>query len=288
MATVTDRRLPPVVLGAGIAVAAVAVLLLNPFYTVDAGQQAVVTRLGAVAGVSGPGLHMKAPLIDVVHKISTRTNAIDWGFGGTEADRRMEAYSSDQQPAHISVKITYSVKKDPASVRQIYTQYGTEQGFADAVVVPRAYENVKTVFGQFTAVTAIQHRAQFNAQVEQAVRAAIAGPVQVESVQIQDIAFSEAYENQVEERMKAQIVVERTQQEKLTKQLQADMLVIQAKAEADSTRLKGEAEASAIRARAGALTANPNLVQLTAAEKWNGVLPTTMVPGAGVPLVTLK
>lgn len=36
-----------------------------------------------------------------------------------------------------------------------------------------------------------------------------------------------------------------------------------------------------------ALRSSPGLVQLTAAQKWNGVLPTTMIPNAGVPMLNL-
>jgi hypothetical protein len=49
-----------------------------------------------------------------------------------------------------------------------------------------------------------------------------------------------------------------------------------------------EAEAAAVEARGKALTSNPNLVTLLQAERWNGVLPTTMVPGAAVPFVSVK
>jgi hypothetical protein len=42
------------------------------------------------------------------------------------------------------------------------------------------------------------------------------------------------------------------------------------------------------KARAKALSTNPNLVTLVQAELWNGVLPTTMVPGSAVPFVSVK
>ncbi|MDV7397162.1 hypothetical protein RZS08_37525, partial [Arthrospira platensis SPKY1] len=64
--------------------------------------------------------------------------------------------------------------------------------------------------------------------------------------------------------------------------------VIQAKAEADAVKLKGDAEAHAINARGKALRDNPNLVELVQAEKWNGALPTTMVPGQTVPFINVK
>jgi uncharacterized membrane protein YqiK len=63
--------------------------------------------------------------------------------------------------------------------------------------------------------------------------------------------------------------------------------VTAAKAEADAIRLKGEAEASALQAKANALRENPSYVALTAAEKWDGKLPTTMVPGSAVPFVNV-
>jgi hypothetical protein len=46
--------------------------------------------------------------------------------------------------------------------------------------------------------------------------------------------------------------------------------------------------AAAIKARAKVLGTNPNLVTLVQAERWNGVLPTTMVPGSAVPFVSVK
>ncbi len=37
-----------------------------------------------------------------------------------------------------------------------------------------------------------------------------------------------------------------------------------------------------------ALRANADLVQLQAVEKWDGKLPTTMVPGSALPFVNLR
>lgn len=57
---------------------------------------------------------------------------------------------------------------------------------------------------------------------------------------------------------------------------------------AESIRLKGEAEATAINAKGKALRDNPALVALIQAERWNGQLPTTMVPGATVPFMDVN
>ena len=37
-----------------------------------------------------------------------------------------------------------------------------------------------------------------------------------------------------------------------------------------------------------ALGTNPNLVTLTQAERWDGKLPVTMVPGGALPMLTVK
>jgi regulator of protease activity HflC (stomatin/prohibitin superfamily) len=121
----------------------------------------------------------------------------------------------------------------------------------------------------------------------------------IESVQIENIDFSPEYIKSVEQRMQAEVEVQRLRQNLEREKVQAEIVVTQAtakangvraaaQAEADAIRLRGDAEASAITARAKALGDNPNLVSLTQAEKWDGKLPTTMVPGAAVPMIALS
>lgn len=71
-------------------------------------------------------------------------------------------------------------------------------------------------------------------------------------------------------------------------QANADATMLNGEAQASNIKLTGEARAAAIEARAKALGTNPNLVTLVQAERWNGVLPTTMVPGSAVPFVSIK
>jgi regulator of protease activity HflC (stomatin/prohibitin superfamily) len=268
----------------GLIALAVVSITTGSFYSVGAGERVVVLRVGAVQRVSGPGLHFKIPWIEDIRRISTRVAVLEWSKARNNA---MESYSRDQQPATLEVKIALRVPPDDKSVTELYTTYRDLDGFEQTIVVPRALEGIKTVFGQFNAVIVIQERAQFNKGVEAELRRLITGPVQIEGVQVQDISFSQAYEQSVEQRMQAQVEVERVQQNKAREQLQADIKVIQATADAQSVKLKGDAEASAIRARGDALKDTPQLVALTAAEKWNGVLPSTMVPGGAVPFITL-
>lgn len=69
---------------------------------------------------------------------------------------------------------------------------------------------------------------------------------------------------------------------------EANMAREQARGEADAVVLKAKAEADAIKLRGDALRENPGVMELEAINKWNGVLPTTMIPGASTPFVPVK
>lgn len=274
------------------------IVLFGSCYSVDQGEQAVVLRFGAVADVSGPGLHGKLPLVDSIRTISTRTEYVEWGLaydesGKATSDSSMGCYSHDQQLANISVKVAYRVRPDAAAVRDLYSRFRDVSTYANRIIIPRTQQAVKATFGQFTAVKVVQTRAQFNEQAEAAVRALIAEAAEgdggslviIDAVNFQNIDFSDAYEHAIEERMKAEVEVAKITQNLERERKQAEILVVQAEAKAKSVRLAGEAAAAAIRARSDALRDSPRLVELTLAEKWDGKLPSTMVPSGAVPFL---
>ncbi|HTT70587.1 MAG TPA: prohibitin family protein [Anaeromyxobacteraceae bacterium] len=261
---------------------------LGSWYTVNAGERGVQTRFGSIVKVTGPGLHFKAPWIDDVTKINVQTTWVEWRNEGPGKDHRMEGYSHDQQPVLMSVKIPYHAKPDEASIREIYAQYHDTKGFAEAIIIPRAAEAVKTTFGQFTAISVIQDRQDYNNKAQAAVLASVGnGPVILDGVNIYDIKFSDVYEKAVEARMQAEVAVQQMKQNLEQKKLEADMVVVKATADATAVKLAGDAQAAAIRARSDALRDSPRLVELTAAEKWDGHLPQTMIPGGALPFIHL-
>ncbi len=261
---------------AGIGLALLLFVVSFSWYTVDETERGVLLRNGAVKSLSDPGLHFKVPFIDTVQRISVQTHVTRW------ADQTaMATYSRDQQPANIAVSVNYRVT-DPMA---LYGEYQSIGNMLNRLVLPTANEQVRNVFGQFNAVAAVQERARLNLEVEQAIRDNIDGPLVIERVQIENIDFSDAYENSVEQRMLAEVEVQRLQQNALREQVEAEIVVIRATAAAERVRLAGNAEAAAIDARGQALQNNPQLVGLVAAEKWNGVLPTTMLPGSAVPWI---
>lgn len=262
------------------------------FYTVGERERGVLLRNGAVIGVAEPGLGFKLPWIDRVVDVSveTRTYRFD----------KLQAYSRDQQDADIQLSVVYHVP--PSEVREVYSRFGTVDNLVARVVAPKVFEQAKNVFGQFNAVTAIQDRTRLNAEIAAAIHAAVKSldaPILVEAVQIENIDFSDAYEKSIEQRMLAEVEVQKVRQNADREKVQAEIAVTQARAKADAVRaaaqaeaeaitLRGDAEASAIKARGDALRENPALIGLIQAERWNGQLPTTMVPGSSVPFVNVK
>ena len=88
--------------------------------------------------------------------------------------------------------------------------------------------------------------------------------------------------------MLAQVDIQRREQNLRTTEVEAQIARTRAEGEANAIRLRGEAEGAAIRARAEALRSNADLVQLQAVEKWDGKLPTTMVPSTALPFIDLQ
>lgn len=264
-------------------------VVFGSWYTVDQGERGVILRNGALIGVAEPGLGFKTPIIESVVDIDIRSQARTY--------EGVMAYSRDQQTAELRMSVNYRIPAD--QVATVYTEYGSVENLVTRLLDRQLYEELKTVFGQFNAATAIQDRARLNAEVQMAVQEAVRGPIIVESVQIENIDFSDAYEQSIEQRMLAEVEVQKVQQNANREKVQAEIKVIQAQAEADARvaqataeaeaiRLKGEAEATSIDARGKALRDNPNLIDLIQAERWNGILPTTMLPNGAVPFIGVK
>lgn len=265
------------------------IIAFSTAYTVDEGERGVILRNGAYQSVAEPGLHFKWPFIDSVKFITVQNQASKW--------EKLQAYSKDQQPATLTVSVSYRVL--PTEVPAVYKGYTNVEGLLGRAIARQVPTQVENVFGRYTAVEAVQKRAEMMAAVATAIRDNVVAPVIIDSVQVENIDFSDAYEASIEELMKVEVAVKTRDQTLKTELIQAKITVAKAQATADSNlalatseakaiELKGNAEAEAIKSRAAALSSNQNLVELTKAEKWNGVLPTTVLPNGALPFIDTK
>lgn len=274
-------------------------VIFGSWFTIDQGERGVVLTNGAYSYTAEPGLGFKWPIVQGVSHISVQSHKRAYGGDESGAMPGLASYSRDQQPADIRLSVNF--RADPSKVAVLYERYGSIENAVSRLVDPKVYEEVKNVFGQYNAVTAVQERARLNADIELAVREGVGTetPIIIETVQIENIDFSDAYERSIEERMMAEVEVARRQQNLAKERIDAEIAVTQAqgradsvlaeaKARADATRLQGEAEAEAIRARGSALAANPGLVALVQAETWDGKLPMSMIPSGAVPFLNVS
>jgi regulator of protease activity HflC (stomatin/prohibitin superfamily) len=261
-------------------------VLGGSWYTVGEGYRGVQLRNGAVVGTAEPGLGFKMPVIDSVVDISVQSQARTY--------EGVQTYSKDQQTASLFISVNYRLPAD--QVEAIYAEYGGAEGVVNRLLDRQVPQAVKNVFGRFNAVTAINERGRLVNEVSTALMESVKGPIIIESVQIENIDFDDGYERAIAARMEAEVEVQKVKQNAEREKITAEITVIQAQAAADSklaeakaaaeaTRIQGEAEADAIKAKSEALKDNAGLIALIQAERWNGALPTTMIPDSTVPFM---
>ena len=265
----------------------VASVLYAGFYTIEQGTRGIHLRFGEVIAVEEAGFHFKIPQIDTIKEMSIRTD---------KYVKTIEIYSKDVQGATVLLSVNYAL--NPKYLKEIYTKFGLN--YAERIIEPLLISKPKDVFGQYNAVNIVQMREQVTkgilAELEKAFKDT---GIMIRSVQIENIDFSDSYEKSVEERMKAEVEVQKVKQNLEREKLNADMVRTKAQGEADAKLAKAEAEAKsiltiskaeaeAIRIKSQALTTNLNYISLIQAERWNGVLPQTMIPNDVLPVLNLK
>jgi regulator of protease activity HflC (stomatin/prohibitin superfamily) len=258
----------------------------SPFYTVEQGQAGILLRFGKVAEIANPGLHFKLPFVDRVLLMSTRIEKRVYD--------KVQSYSRDVQEASVRLSVNYHVPF--ARIDEVYTRYGTN--YAERVIDPVVPDRFKKVFGQYQAATVVSERVRLGQQIEQAIRESVPDGIVIDSVQFENVDFSVAYIKAIEAAAGAEAAVRQSRNELERERVEAEKRVVQAQAQAaqireraqadaEAIRLRGEAEARAIAAKAKAFIDNPGYSTLVAVERWNGVLPQTMLPGSALPFISV-
>jgi regulator of protease activity HflC (stomatin/prohibitin superfamily) len=262
--------------------------LLGSWYTVDQGERTVILRNGALLRVDDPGLHFKAPWIDAAYDVEVRTRKVTMD--------KLHTYSRDIQPGVLKISLNYRV--DPIKVWHLFSTVGRE--YSARVIEPQVYRHVKDTIGKFGAADIIGSRDRVADAIYNLMRDdLLEHGIIVEGVQLENIDFSDAYEKAIEQAMQAEAEVRKTLQQLARDKVEADRVKVsadaaaykrrtEADADAFAIEAKGRAEAIAINSRGEALTKNQRLVELVAAEKWDGKMPQTMLPGSALPFVNIK
>lgn len=236
--------------------------LIVPFscHTIDTGKLAVVKRLGKIKTVREAGTYYDFWMTNTYIKYDTKVQ---------EVNIEETAYSSDAQQMALNIKFQYQII--PERAKDIATKYG-KLSLLEARIQPIVIEKVKSMLSKHTAMNIIANRSQLSPDAEELVKSALGEEyyINVVSVSITDIEFSEQFETAVEDKMIAE-------QSKLKAEYENEQKVAKAEADAKAKILSAEAEAKANELLEKSLT--DKILQEMYLDKWNGELPMVVTDG---------
>ncbi len=228
------------------------VVAVSCIASVPTGHTGVVTTFGKVENYTfEAGLHFKNPFSKVVN-MDNRTQ---------KGSLEMVCFSSDIQEVQVLYTVNYQIQKNNAQT--LYRTIGKE--YYNTVVTPCIQEAIKTVSAKYTAENLIGSRAKLAVEVEQTLAEKLQKyNIDVTSTAIENMDFTDAFTNAVEEKQVAA-------QNKLKAETEAEQKLIEAEAAAKALLIAAEAEAKANEIIANSLTDDVLYQQWL--EKWDGKLP---------------
>lgn len=257
-------------------------IIFGSIGTISAGEIGIRTQFGKVIGIVNQGLYFKMPFIQGVSTLDTKTRTINYDKNGAEGDSEesssLTGASKDLQDVSIGVMVNY--KLDAQKAEEIYNQYKTNKNFEINVIEPIIRETVKSVSAQYTAEELVTKRLEYSDKVTSLLTERFTTKQSIlERFSITNFEFSKAFSSAIEAKVTAVQNAEASKNKLEQVKYEAQQTVEKAKAEAEAIRI----QAQAINSHGGA-----DYVQLQAINKWNGILPTQMIPNGALPILNLK
>lgn len=258
---------------------------------VPTGYTGILTTFGKVADYTlDAGFHLKTPF----QKVTMMDNREQ------KSSFTTEAFSSDIQQVDVIGSINYNINKTTAM--NLFKDVGVN--YFNTLVQPRLLENMKAVFSKYTAEELISSREALSVQTREVLSNEMSRyGINIISVSIENIDFTDAFTDAVEakqvaqqSKLKAEIEQEQQTMEaqqaaarkKIAAEAEANVQKINADAAAYAIRAEAEAKAEANQKIADSLTSE--LIKYNEISQWNGQLPTYMA-GEGsqtVPVLNLE
>lgn len=253
------------------------IFAINSFSFVPTGHTGVVTLFGKVEDYTlDSGIHFKNPFARVI-KMDNRIQ---------KESVELSCFSSDIQEVKVIFTLNYQISKEYAM--NIYKTIG--KNYFSTAVSPIITESVKTVAARYTAEDLINKRNELAMAIETDMKEKLlAFNIELVSTSIEDMDFTDAFTNAVEEKQVAA-------QNKLKAETEAAQRVVEAEAEAQIRRVTAEAEAYEILQRAEAeAQANQKLaesitdrlIEYRYYEVWDGKLPQMVMGESTTPMVQI-
>jgi len=220
----------------------VLVFVPGSIHQVNAGEVAVVKVWGDAKDVRTPGIHFDFWLS---HNYTIYDAKVQQTIVKTQT------YSNDGQTMDIEIVIQYQIQQE--NTLTIAKNYGGLE-MLESRIETVAIEKMKSVLSQKAAMKIIETRSEVSSDVEKAIRAAITEDycVNITTVVLTDISFTDAFEKTVEDKMIAEQEKLKAQYEKEKAIIQAEQALEVAKKEAEAKIAQADGDAKALEAMAAA------------------------------------
>ena len=265
-------------------VISVALILFIPlsFHQINTGEVAVVKKWGKAEYIKTPGTHFDFWIGKKYEKYDTKIRQLE---------SSTMAYSQDAQTMDLKLTIQYRIQVD--KVLEINKEFGSVE-LLDSRIKSIIEDKTKSTMSSMQAMKIIENRNSLSNQVlENISEVSDRYYVEIVNVLVTNIDFSDAFEQAVENKMiseqqqlQAEYEAKKAETEAKGKlevaKLEAEAELEKARKESEATEVRAEAEAKALQIIQEAWNSIPEevrevMLQEMAIEKWNGVLPDTMV-----------
>jgi regulator of protease activity HflC (stomatin/prohibitin superfamily) len=248
---------------------AVLALASTALVIVPAGYVGVVTNFGRVEERTLlAGLQLIIPVAEAVTIVDTRVQPHDFND--------IDAASKEYQQVRASGKLNYHI--DPQFAYIVYRQVGLD--FANKVIDPALNDFIKEAMPQYAIAEILPSREQIRQKAKDAMNANLARyHIIVDDIYLANLAFSDEYEQAIEDKQVAQQQVQTQQQVLEQKRIQAQQAVVDAEGKANAAVALATGQAEANRLLAESLS--PELIQYTAITKLNDKISVILLPATG-------
>jgi len=247
-----------IIAGVSLFLGLIVLLIINPFVIINAGERGVVLEWGAVKGdILTEGIHWVTPIVQNVRTLDVKIQkeAVD-----------VQSASKDLQTVTSKVTLNYHLEED--KINLLWQKIGSD--YKVKIIDPAIQEAFKASTAKFTAEELITKREEVKTTAKEALKLRLTA----DYIIVDELSITDSIEKKVTASQDALAAENKLKQV----QFEADQRVAQATAEAEAIKI----QAQAIQQQGG-----ENYVQLQAIQKWNGILPTQMIPGATVPFINL-
>ncbi len=294
------------VLGVVLAVVVVVYLISASFYTIESGTVGVISTFGEYAeDEAKPGLHWKIPVVQTVKVVDVKMQTVNY-FGRQDAPDEQGVINKpqitvlDDKNLQIGTDLTVQYTPIPEQANEILAVYG--RNYFDKKLNAIIRNIVRDVAGKYQAETIASEREKLGEEISMRLNLAFSDlPFKLNEVALRNLVLPRIVTEKIEQVQQAKqeeqrlaMVEKQAQQEQLIKTTQAKTRLIevttQAKAQAEKRKIEADAKAYAILKEAEAIAeANKQiaksitavLVEYNTVEKWNGVMPQTVMTGGG-------